>query len=139
VDATVGRGTFISTHFPDVHGVGLSAIPAVDLSMNIPPQPAAARLQHLIPATIEDLLSSERGMLHLRYQDSAGSEPDRAAASIWLARRIEGVQPTSILLANGAQSALFATCECLLKPGESIAAGVVTYPGLKAIAQQRGY
>src|SRR4029078_5906437 len=76
VDATVGRGTFISTHFPDVHGVGLSAIPAVDLSMNIPPQPAASRLQHLIPATIEDLLSSERGMLHLRYQDSAGSEPD---------------------------------------------------------------
>ncbi len=139
VDATVGRGTFISTHFADTRGTGLNAVPAVDLSMNIPPQPAAAHLQHLIPATIEDLLSSERGMLHLRYQESAGSEPDRAAASIWLGRRIEGVQPASILLANGAQSALFAICECLLEPGESIAAGAVTYPGLKAIAQHRGY
>jgi DNA-binding transcriptional MocR family regulator len=139
VDATVGRGTFVSTHFSDKLGSGLNAVPAVDLSMNIPPQPAAARLHHLIPAMIADLLSSERGMLHLRYQEGVGSEPDRAAASIWLGRRIEGVRPASIVLANGAQSALFAICECLLEPGESIAAGAVTYPGLKAIAQHRRY
>jgi DNA-binding transcriptional MocR family regulator len=78
-------------------------------------------------------------MLHLRYQESTGSIPDRAAGAMWLGARIKSVKSSSVLLASGAQSALFAVCDCLVRPGEAIAAGVVTYPGLSAIAQQRGY
>jgi DNA-binding transcriptional MocR family regulator len=139
VDAQAGRGTFIRRGFEDRHGSAIDAPPTVDLSMNIPPQPAAAHLPRVISETIASLLSNERGMLHLHYQESTGSDPDRAAAAIWLGRRIEGVKPQSILLVNGAQSALYAICECLVAPGETIAAGCVTYPGLKAIAQQRGF
>lgn len=138
IDAKAGRGTFVR-RVVDGTGAELHAAPAVDLSLNIPPQPAAARLQHLIPGTIAELLSSEQGMLHLRYQESTGSAPDRAAGSVWLSDRIAGVKPSSVLLASGAQSALFAVCDCLVRPGETIAAGIVTYPGIKAIAQQRGY
>ncbi|AGK56645.1 GntR family transcriptional regulator [Hyphomicrobium denitrificans 1NES1] len=138
VDAKAGRGTFVR-RLVEGGGAELHAAPAVDLSLNIPPQPAAARLQHLIPETIADLLSTEQGMLHLRYQESSGSIPDRAAGSIWLRDRIADVKPSSVLLASGAQSALFAVCDCLVRPGETIAAGFVTYPGVTAIAQQRGY
>jgi DNA-binding transcriptional MocR family regulator len=138
VDAKTGRGTFVR-RVADVAGAELHAAPVVDLSLNIPPQPAAAQLQRLIPETIGDLLSREQGMLHLRYQESSGSVPDRAAGAVWLSDRIAGVKPASVLLASGAQSALFAVCECLVRPGETIAAGGVTYPGIKAIAQQRGY
>jgi DNA-binding transcriptional MocR family regulator len=138
VDAKAGRGTFVR-RLIEGGGSDLHAAPAVDLSLNIPPQPAAARLEYLIPGTIAELLSSERGMLYLRYQESTGSAPDRAAGSVWLSDRISGLKPSSVLLASGAQSALFAVCDCLVRPGETIAAGFVTYPGLKAIAQQCGY
>jgi DNA-binding transcriptional MocR family regulator len=139
IDAHAGRGTFVREGAGKEHHVELAAMPTVDLSLNIPAQPASARLQRRIPDTMAELLSSERGRLHLHYQESRGSAPDRAAAALWLARRVEGVQPSSIVLASGAQSALFAVCDCIVAPGEVIAAGSVTYPGLKAIAQQRGF
>lgn len=139
IDARAGRGTFVRRRPIGGQGIELGTIPAVDLSLNIPAQPAAARLQHLIPETMAELLSSEHGMLHLHYQESAGSVLDRAASAIWLGRRVENVKPQSIVLTSGSQSALFAVCECLVAPGEIVAAGANTYPGLKAIARQRGY
>jgi len=139
IDAHAGRGTFVRQGAGKEHHVELTAMPAVDLSLNIPAQPAAARLQRRIPETMAELLASESGRLHLHYQESSGSVPDRAAAALWLARRIEGVQPSSVVLASGAQSALFAVCDCIVAPGETVASGSVTYPGLKAIAQHRGF
>jgi DNA-binding transcriptional MocR family regulator len=134
VDARAGRGSFIS------EGVeaGASAAPVIDLSMNTPPQPKAADLQRAIPKGIGEILASARGMLHLNYQESTGSEPDRNAAAIWLGRRIGAVPAGRILVAGGAQSALFAICESQLGPGDLIAAGATTYPGLKAVAAQKG-
>lgn len=139
VDAHAGRGSFIrealeADRLPGRPG----AAPLLDLSMNSPPQPAAANLQDRIPEGIADLLSSTRGMLHLHYQESTGSEPDRAAAAAWLAQRMEAVPPGRVLVAGGAQSALFAICESQFRPGDVIAAGALTYPGLKAVAAQKG-
>ena len=139
VDAHAGRGSFIRDDLEEDRSPGrFNGAPRLDLSMNIPPQPAAAHLAARIPAGISRLLSSPRGMLHLHYQESTGTEADRAAAAAWLARRMEAVPPSRILVAGGAQSALFAICECQLRSGDSIAAGALTYPGLKAIATQRG-
>ncbi|HET6390490.1 PLP-dependent aminotransferase family protein [Hyphomicrobium sp.] len=138
VEANAGRGTFIRRRVDDSRILGGPAQPAVDLSMNIPPQPTAANLKRLIPETIATLLAEENGMQNLHYQESTGSETDRATAVVWLERRLSGLQPASIVLTNGAQNALFAICECLASPGDSIAAGFVTYPGLKAVAQQQG-
>jgi len=139
VEAHAGRGTFIRRGFGGQGAGAIDAAPSVDLSMNIPPQPAAAHLQRVISETITSLLSSGRGMLHLHYQESTGSAPDREAAALWLGRRIPGVKAPSILVANGAQSALFAIFECLLSPGDGLAVGSLTFPGVKAIALQRGY
>lgn len=139
VDAHAGRGTFIREGVASQQSAGsFSGTPLLDLSMNIPPQPVAADLRRRIPAGIADLLSSPRGMLHLHYQESTGSDPDRTAAADWLEQRVGAVAPGRILVAGGAQSALFAICEYLAKPGDAIAAGALTYPGLKAVAQQRG-
>lgn len=135
IDAHPGRGTFIrESGETDSGGRG----PMLDLSMNIPPQPPAARLQERIAKEIADLLSHPRGLLHLHYQESCGSEPDRRAGAAWLGRRIDGLHPGRVLVAGGAQAALFALCETLLKPGETIAAGTATYPGLRAAALQKG-
>ncbi len=138
VEASAGRGTFIRRRIDEGRMLGPAAPPAVDLSMNIPPQPASANLKRLIPETIANLLSEEHGMLHLHYQESTGSDADRTSGAAWLAGRIDEVRPSSIVLASGAQSALFAICRCILSPGDVVATGCVTYPGLKAVAQIQG-
>jgi DNA-binding transcriptional MocR family regulator len=74
--------------------------------------------------------------LNLHYQDSAGAEPDRQAATRWLTQRIESADFDRVVVAAGAQSALFSVCELLLSRGDVIAAGEFTYPGLKAVAAQ---
>ena len=140
IDAQAGRGTFIRENLASGQLQGsFDAAPLVDLSMNIPPQPGGANLQRGIPEGIANLLSNARGMLHLHYQESTGSEPDRSAAAAWLQRKITAVTPGRVLVAGGAQSALFAICEHLARPGDAIAAGALTYPGLKAVAAQRGF
>lgn len=135
IEARVGRGTFVRGNLAANPKTSIDAPPVIDLSMNSPPQPAAARLQQLIPETIQSLLANERGMLHLHYQESAGSQPDRAAAAIWLSKRIADLKESHVLMTSGAQNALCAVIECLMKPGDVIAAGALTYPGIKAIAQ----
>src|SRR5690606_2340320 len=72
------------------------------------------------------------------YQESTGAEPDRQAAAGWLANRIHGVTSDRTVVAGGAQSALFAICDTLLDHGDTIATGALTYPGLKAVAIQKG-
>jgi DNA-binding transcriptional MocR family regulator len=139
VDAQAGRGTFISDDFDPGRSVGgPGAASPIRLSMNAPPQPQAADFPRLFPKAIGELLSGSRGMLNLHYRDNAGSESDREAAALWLGGRIEGVSPSRIVVSAGAQSALYAICESHMCAGDVIAAGAVTYPGLKATAAERG-
>ena len=136
VQAQAGRGTFVSEAL-DGKAADL-AQPLIDLSMNIPSQPADVDFRKLFPTGIASILGGTQGLLSLHYQESTGAEPDRRAAANWLGARIEGLSPDRIVLTGGAQSALFAVCELLLRRGDVIAAGAMTYPGIKAVAIQKG-
>lgn len=134
IAAQAGRGTFIRD---DVLGEPRNqAQPTLDLSMNIPPQPSEPDFRKLLPQTIAAILAGNGGLLSLHYQESNGTPGDRAAAAKWLQGWIAPVADDRILVAGGAQSALFALCRLLLRPGDVIAAGTVTYPGLTAAARQ---
>lgn len=136
VEAQAGRGTFISERLDGE--ANTQAHPLIDLSMNVPPQPVDIDFRKLFPQGIASVLGGARGLLNLHYQESTGSEPDRSAAAGWLAKRISGITPDQVVITSGAQSALFAVCEVLLNKGDAVAAGTMTYPGLKAVAQNRG-
>lgn len=136
VQAQAGRGTFISETLDG--SAGEQVKPLIDLSMNIPPQPPDVDFRKMFPAGIAAVLGSQRGMLNLHYQESTGIEPDRQTAASWLSMRIDGVTPDRVAVTGGAQSALFAVCELLLDRGDVVAAGAMTYPGLKAVAIQKG-
>ena len=56
------------------------ASPLVDLSMNMPPQPADAFLRESIRDGIGAVLSSPHALLQLHYQDNAGAPLDRPPA-----------------------------------------------------------
>lgn len=139
VQATAGRGTFVSAGVRDADIAALENATSVDLSMNSPPQPDAARLSELIAETTWQVLSGPLASFLLHYQESTGSASDRAAGALWLSRRIAGITPTRVLISSGAQCALYAVLTTLLGRGDSIAAGTFVYPGLKAIAEQNGY
>jgi len=136
VAARAGRGTFICEG-AEGEGGGV-AQPLIDLSMNIPPQPASFDFRKLLPQGIAGVLGNPNGLLRLHYQDSTGSEADRQAGAGWLARRVAGVTADRVVVAGGAQCALFALCELLLGRGDVVAAGAMTYPGLKAVALEKG-
>lgn len=136
VQAQAGRGTFIS-EAPEGE-TSQHAPLLIDLSMNIPPQPAGIDFRKLFPQGISAVLGTPRGLLSLHYQESTGAEPDRQAAAGWLADRIKGVTSDRIVVTSGAQSALFAICDTLLGHGDTVATGAMTYPGLKAVAFQKG-
>lgn len=137
VDAQAGRGTFVSEAL-SAPGAAPAPRPLIDLSMNIPPQPDEAQFARRIPEALASLLAGPRGLLTLHYQDSAGTPADRAAGARWLAGRLPNVTADRLVVAGGAQCALFAVCDALLKPGDVLLAGEVTYPGLKAVAAQLG-
>ncbi|RWR05704.1 PLP-dependent aminotransferase family protein [Sinirhodobacter populi] len=134
VSAQAGRGTFVS----ETQDGGTEEQSLIDLSMNIPPQPADVNFRKLLPGGLREILGGATGLLHLHYQESTGSEPDRAAAARWLGARIEGISPDRLVVSAGAQCALFAVCDLLLQRNDVVAAGAMTYPGLKAVAIQKG-
>ncbi len=134
IEAQAGRGTFVS----EGRDPSKQVRPLVDLSMNIPPQPAAVDFRRLLSQGIAGILGSTRGLLSLQYQDSAGADADCRAAAKWLFRRIETIHEDRVVVTAGAQSALFALCDLLFRKGDTILAGEVTYPGLKAVAAQKG-
>ncbi|RHZ94534.1 PLP-dependent aminotransferase family protein [Cereibacter sphaeroides] len=133
VSAQVGRGTFVRDEPAGDEGGGTP----LDLSMNIPPQPAEPDLRRILPQGIASILTSPRGTLAMHYQESTGAPADRTAAASWLTGRVAGASADRIVVTSGAQAALFALCALLLGRGDVVAAGAVTYPGLKAVAAQQ--
>jgi DNA-binding transcriptional MocR family regulator len=136
VEAQAGRGTFISEALDGGSGERVQRL--IDLSMNIPSQPSDVDFRKIFPNGITGVLGSPRGLLNLHYQESTGAEPDRQMAAGWLAARIEGVTSDRIVVTGGAQCALFGISELLLNRGDVVATGAMTYPGLKAVAIQKG-
>lgn len=135
IQAQAGRGTFVSEA---TEGTNKQVPPVIDLSMNIPPQPGSTDFRKIFSQGVSAVLAGSRGLMSLHYQESNGVEPDRVAAATWLSSRIGHLTPDRIIVTAGAQCALFALCELLLSSGDIVAAGAMTYPGLKAVAVQKG-
>ncbi len=139
VDAWAGRGTYVrGDDAKDWQPARRAGVALVDLSMNVPPPPSAIDMQKAIKSGFGSVLASPRGLDCLQYQESNGNVRHRLAAATWLAPRLGSVSIERLLVAGGAQSALFAICETLLHTGSIIATGTLTYPGLKSVIAQNG-
>lgn len=136
VAAQAGRGTFVCDEQDNRDRAALA--PVLDLSMNIPPQPEAIDFRRLVPQGLAAILSGPRGATSLQYQESAGSFSDRAVAARWLSQRHGTIATDRVIVTSGAQAALFACCAAVAGAGDVIAAGELTYPGMKSVAAERG-
>ena len=139
IDASAGRGSFIRAASPSL-AKAATADPSgsVDFSMNMPPQPAAARLAERMESGLSRLSASAGFLDRMQYQDSAGNLADRAAGADWLGRRLGPVPVQRVIVAGGAQASLAAILTVVLKPGDALCVPILTYPGLRMAAERRG-
>ncbi len=103
--------------------------------MNMPPEPddaaLSARLNAGFEAVTQDLARA------LRYQRFGGTEADKQAAVDWVGRRGVTAGADRVFVVPGAHSALLAAMTILSKKeGGVILTEPLTYPGIKAIAEQ---
>lgn len=135
IESQPGRASYIRQH---VESRLISHIsdrrPMLDLSMNSPPQPAAAELQQHIPDGIARLVSEADRILQLQYQESAGNPQDRSIAAAWLSQMLPGAEHEQTVITAGAQAAIFGILQVISRPGDVIACGRFVYPGLKSAA-----
>ncbi|RWA76207.1 MAG: aminotransferase class I/II-fold pyridoxal phosphate-dependent enzyme [Mesorhizobium sp.] len=130
IDATAGRGTFITPGEPEE--------PILDLSMNIPPAPSGLSLPALIRAGIEGLLKRSSADALLSYHPGPGSPAERAAGSSWLAATGDRLPIERVAVGSGAQALLAAVLLSHTREGDTIVTDALTYPGLIALAQTSG-
>lgn len=135
IDGTVGRGTHVLGTPPR----GDRTVPAeIDLSMNLPPQPAEAAVrERLAQATAAVLRGTDPARL-MTYRPSGGGAEDRAAGAAWLAPLLPGLPAERVLVCGGGQAALMALLTTLARCGDTVLAECVTYPGFRAAAAQLG-
>ncbi|RWL92105.1 MAG: PLP-dependent aminotransferase family protein [Mesorhizobium sp.] len=126
IDATAGRGTFVTPGEPEE--------PVLDLSMNIPPAPTGLNLPALIRTGIEGLLKRSSAEALLSYHPGPGSHAERAAGSSWLAAAGDRLPVDRVVVGSGAQALLTAVVMTETHEGDTILADALTYPGLIALA-----
>lgn len=132
LEGTVGRGTFVRARTEDDEA-GL-----VDLSMNLPPPPEGLSLGAMLKETAGAILQRTDPAVLMAYHPGAGTVGQRAAGVQWLAPSLGEVQPDRLLVAPGAQAALAALLTTLCRPGDTLVAEPLTYPGFRNIAALLG-
>ncbi len=135
IESRVGEGTFV-TGAPSQRFSGVRPDTG-DFSMNMPPEPADAALWTKLGSALEpigrDLANA------LRYQRFGGTELDKQAAIEWLARHGVAAAPHRVFVVPGAHAALLGAMTVLSSRNRgAVLVEMLTYPGIKAIAEQLG-
>jgi DNA-binding transcriptional MocR family regulator len=133
IEARTGRGTFVAATRPPLRQAAMPA--AIDLSMNLPPQPADADLDGQLAATLGEIRRQTGFASLLSYQQAGGTRAERGLAARWLRSRLPQLEGDRLLVAPGTQAVLMALLLTLAKPGDTVLAEALTYPGLKAAAE----
>ena len=143
VDARVGQGTFVRAPAPAPapRPAGRSSPAAagfVDMTMNQPPLPDSPDLLERLRRGMEAVVSGIGLADMLRYPEAGDPMEDRAAGAHWLRHRLPNTPVERIVVAPGTQGALLALLSALARPGDTVCAEALTYPGFKAVAAQLG-
>ena len=136
----VGQGTFICAPLavtpPPTEARSPSGI--MDMTMNAPPLPDDPPLIARMRRDMAEMAMQIDLRTLIGYRDYAGSPHDRDAGLRWLKPRLPDLTPERLLICPGTQGAILALFSLLARPGETVCAEALTYPGAKAAAAQLG-
>ena len=136
----VGRGTFVRGREVEEHGWGAAGPEGssriIDMTLACPW--TAPGEGELLAETLRQIARETDIVELLQYHPDSASLRHRAAAASWIARTGLEASPEQVIVTAGAQHAMTALFSALLRPGDTILAGELTYPGMKALAQMLG-
>jgi DNA-binding transcriptional MocR family regulator len=152
IQGEVGRGTFVRGAAPrrvEDRFSGLAPDPAagvIDLGLNVPVSslaPDLADALRSLAAEIEGLgagarRSSEDGRELLDYPPPQGALRDREAGVQVLAAHGVPAPVERVTVCAGGQHGLAVCLGAVCRPGDTVAAEQLAYPGLRALAEARG-
>lgn len=139
LEATVGRGTFVRTERKGSasSSTGRQRSGALDLSMNLPPQPAPP-LNEALQRGFSSLLARPDISELLTYRSGSGTSEERTAGAASILPTVGEVDPERVLVSSGAQPALLAILGMVARPGDIVLVDSFTYPGIRGAAAQLG-
>lgn len=140
----VGRGTFVrSRRAPEAFGWRDAAEPGtaegdIDMSLASPWIPPGGEEGRLLGQTLEQISRSQVLDDLVAYAPATALPRHLAVAASWIRDLGLDVSPERITVTNGAQHAITVILATLLRPGDTLLAAELTYPGLKAVVQMLG-
>lgn len=141
VQGTVGRGTFVLAResLPTEAAVHVRRGDIeFDLGVNYPALPDDLAETKILKKTLAEIASEWELAPLLRHQDHIGLLRHREAGALLLERAGLGVSPDTIAICAGTQHALSVILAATCKPGDVLLTEDMTYPGLRALAAERG-
>lgn len=125
-----GRGSFVmGVSEPDSQA-------SIDLTMNIPPQPANGSMAERVSAGITQLLARSSIESLSPYQDEPVDRSVLRAAQGWLRPALGDLDSRDLMVCSGSQAAIFAILSAHTRPGDAVLCDPLTYPGLLLAAEQ---
>ncbi|NMO15220.1 PLP-dependent aminotransferase family protein [Pyxidicoccus fallax] len=140
IGGEVGRGTFVRhrdtpRHLPTpAPDMGDDAL--VELGLNWPATPPGDPAGTALRKTLDALQRSPRLSELLDYQPHAGLLAHREAGAAWLSRFGVEASPEQVVVCSGGQHAMEVALTTLTRPGDTVLAEALTYPGLKVLANR---
>ncbi len=136
----VGRGTFVRGGGVEDHGWAAAkaseASAVFDLSLATPWSiPGEGEL---LSNTLKQIAEEPGVGDLLRYDPETATLSQRTAAAAWITRTGMPATPERTIVTVGAQHAMTVIFSTLLRPGDTVLAAELTYPGMKGIAQMLG-
>ena len=135
--AEFGQGTFVSELSLRPPSLTPDMID-VDLSMNVPPQPAEAALNSRIALSLASIERRAGFSTFLNYQRPGGGEAELEQAAKWLTPRLPRLSIDRLIIFPGSQSAIFSILHLLCRPGDRVLTEALTFPGFRSAAQTLG-
>ena len=140
ISGEVGRGTFVRGGEVEDHGWGGAAASeesaVIDLSLATPWSiPGEGEL---LANTLRQISEEHNPDDLLRYDPETATLSQRAGVAAWITRTGMPARPEQTIVTVGAQHAMTVLFSTLLRPGDTVVTGELTYPGMKGIAQMLG-
>ena len=127
-----GRGSFVTGN------VGPAEPGRVDLTLNIPPQPANASMAEAVSLGLQEVLQRNPIDALSVYQDTPSCRSAVQAGQGWLKPALGDLDTQALTLCSGSQAAIFAILSSSTRPGDSVLCDPLTYPGFLLAARQLG-
>lgn len=108
----------------------------VDLSMNIPPQPAGGELADRVRDGVADILGRQGIEALSVYQNDATNVSAMQAGQAWLRPALGTLANRPLLVCAGTQAAIFSVLLSVARAGDTVLCEPLTYPGFLLAASQ---